>query len=295
MAKKRPPLLTQKKAAWVNQFKPTASLRGEALNYNAAQQERYDRELQKLVNQMASQVERALLKFFKAPLAEEYFAEDASISSQARILVNQLTATFNDLFAKRAKPLAQQVARGAAATSKSALHSSLKELSGGLSLSTGIVPEVLDESLSAVVTENVGLIKSISSDYLTQVQGAVMRSIQPGGNGLQDLVPFLQARKEITKRRARNIALDQTRKAFTSANALKMQSLGVKKFQWIHSGGGAHPREDHIKMSGNVYSFDDLPVIGVMYGAEVRGLPGQLPNCRCTMRPVIEFDEGVAQ
>lgn len=296
MAKKtRPPLLTNKRAAWVGQFKPTAALRGETLNYNAAQQEKYNRELQSLVAQMAAQVERALVKFFEAPVAEEFFTGDASVSSQARILVNELTRTFNDLFARRAKPAAERMTRGAAQASKSALHGSLKELSGGLSLSTGIVPDALEEALKAAVTENVELIKSISQDYLGQVAGAVMRSLQPGGNGLADVLPFLEARKEITKRRARVIAFDQTRKAFNSANAARLQALGVKKFEWIHSGGGAHPRKDHVEMSGNIYSFDDLPVIGVMYGAEVRGIPGQLPNCRCTMRPVIEFEKGVAE
>ena len=167
----------------------------------------------------------------------------------------------------------------------------MKDLSGGLSLNTGLVPDALSEALTAAVAENVQLIKSIPQQYLTQIQGAVMRSIQPGGNGLQDLIPVLKAQKGITERRARNIALDQTRKTFNAANTERMQALGVKKFEWIHSGGGAHPRKDHIEMSGNIYSFDDPPVIGVMYGAEVRGFPGDLPNCRCTMRPVIEFDD----
>jgi SPP1 gp7 family putative phage head morphogenesis protein len=295
MAKTRPPLLTNKKAAWVGQFKPTAVMRGETLAYNAALQSRYEAELLKLVGQMSGQVEKALAKFFKGEDAPDYFAEDASPPSQARILLNKLTRTFNALYAKRAPALAKSMVDAASKGSRSALHSSLRELSGGLSLKTGLVNENLDEALSAAVTENVNLIKSISQDYLGQVSGAVMRSLQPGGNGLADLVPFLQERKEITKRRARNIALDQTRKAFNDANAIRMQSLGVKKFEWIHSGGGAHPRKDHIEMSGNIYSFDDLPVIGVMYGVEVRGLPGQLPNCRCTMRPVIEFDEGEQQ
>lgn len=294
MARKtRPPLMTNKKAAWVEQFKPTAALRGQTLNYNAALQEKYNRELQSLVSQMAAQVERSLVKFFEAPLAREFFAEDASISSQARILVNALTRTFNDMFARRAKPAAERMTRGASRASKSSLHGSLKELSGGLSLNTGLVPDALAEAMKAAVTENVELIKSISQDYLGQVTGAVMRSLQPGGGGLSELLPFLEARKEITKRRARIIAFDQTRKAFNSANAARLQALGVRKFEWIHSGGGAHPRKEHIELSGTIHSFDDLPIIGVMYGAEVRGIPGQLPNCRCTMRPVIELNKGV--
>lgn len=282
--------MTSRKKQWAERFKPN-TLRGKPLSYNAGLAATYDNDLQRLIDAMVADVEKQVRKLFSGEAAEQFYAEDASIASQARMLMNSLTASYTQLFGSKAKPISSKMVRGANRTSKASLHSSLKELSGGLSLNTGLVPPALEEALSAAVSENVQLIKTIPQAYLSQVQGAVMRSIQPGGNGLQDLVPFMQSRKEITKRHARNVALDQTRKAFNAANAERMQSLGVKKFEWIHSGGGAEPRELHVKMSGSTYSFDDLPVIGVMYGAEVRGIPGQLPNCRCTMRPVIEFED----
>lgn len=295
------PLLTKSKAQWAGQFKPTA-LRGKPLNHNAANAMRYEKELQALVAQMTAQCEREIRKLFESETAVEFFdepsaiespqvAQDASISSQARILTNKLTDTFTSLFSRRSKMLAQRMIDNTDKASKSSLHSSLKELSGGLMIKTNIMPGALGEALNAATYENVQLIKSISQQYLDGIQGAVMRSIQPGGNGLADLLPYLQSHKEITQKRAKNIAYDQTRKAFNVCNSERMKALGVKKFEWIHSGGGLHPRRDHVKMDGNIYSFDDLPVIGVMYGSEVRGIPGQLPNCRCSMAPVIEFDE----
>ena len=116
-----------------------------------------------------------------------------------------------------------------------------------------------------------------------------MRSITTG-KGMEDLVPFLTKKYKGNIRRARLIALDQTRKAYQSINTSRLKTLGVKSFIWIHSGGGKEPRMEHIRMSGNEYSFDNPPVIGVMYGEEVRGLPGDLPNCRCICKPVIKFD-----
>jgi uncharacterized protein with gpF-like domain len=69
-----------------------------------------------------------------------------------------------------------------------------------------------------------------------------------------------------------------------------MQKIGIKKFKWRHSGGGAHPRPLHRNvLNGNIYSFDDPPVIDEKTGQ--RGFPGQLINCRCVMISVIEFDE----
>ena len=116
-----------------------------------------------------------------------------------------------------------------------------------------------------------------------------MRSITTG-KGMEDLVPFLNKKYRGNIRHERLVALDQTRKAYQSINTVRLKAMGVKKFIWVHSGGGKEPRIDHIKMSGNEYSFDNPPVIGIMYGNEVRGLPGDLPNCRCICKPVINFD-----
>jgi SPP1 gp7 family putative phage head morphogenesis protein len=291
MKKTRPPLLTQSKQEWAGRFKPS-TLRGARLNYNAALQDKYNQQLQALVSQMSEQVERSIKKLFNGEAASDFFTQDASISSQARILTNSLLSTFNSLFSRRAKSIAEKMVSRADKTSKSSLHGSLKDLSGGLMIKTDIMPDALGEALNAAVWENVELIKSISSDYLSNIQGAVMRSIQPGGGGLSELVPYMQKHKEITQRHARNIALDQTRKAFNICNSERMKAVGVKRFEWIHSGGGVHPRKEHIEMDGKIFDFDNLPPIGVMYGSVVHGIPGQLPNCRCTMAPVIEFDDG---
>jgi SPP1 gp7 family putative phage head morphogenesis protein len=174
----------------------------------------------------------------------------------------------------------------AAAASRTQLHSSLQKMSGGMSLKTSVLdtPQLLN-IYKASVTSNVALIKSIPSQYMDSVNGAVMRSITTG-NGLQDLVPALEQYAGITHRRATNIALDQTRKAYNSINKGRMQDIGVEKFMWHHSGGGMHPREDHIQMDGNIYSFANLPVIDQNTGE--RGIPGQAVNCRCTMSPVFE-------
>lgn len=282
-----PKLLTKRKQRWADQFKPDL-LRGTALNPNIASADRYYQKLEKLVVQMSSEYTKAIEALFDTKHAKEYFAQDITIAAQAKILTNALTKKFDDLFAAVSKPLAEQMASEADKTSSASLHMSLKQLSGGLSLPTTTLQGPLMDVLNATVTENVGLIKSIASQYLDGVQGAVMRSIT-SGNGLQDLVPFLEKHEGITKRRARFIAYDQTRKAFNNLNKGRMQAVGLKEYEWLHSGGSKQPRHDHIEMSGNVYRFDDPPVIDKKTGE--RGIPGQLPGCRCRMVPVISFDE----
>lgn len=289
-----PKLLSVRKTRWVDQFKPK-QVKGAPLNYNAAAIARYYKKLQRLVDAMTADVERRLERFFKADHAQEYFAQDASVASQARILMNELSDKFDTLFSVNAKPFAHGMTDDAIKSSEVALKSSLKELSGGLTLNTDILTGPLKDVLTATIAENVGLIKSISAQYLQGVQGAVMRSITTG-NGLADLVPFLQTHKGVTLRRARTIANDQTRKAFNNINKERMTRMGLDEFEWLHSGGGAHPRQYHQQsyksggLNGGVYSLTNLPVIDKKTGE--RGIPGQLIKCRCRMRPVIKFNEG---
>ena len=254
---------------------------------------RYNAEMQALVSEMLRETEREVRKLFESPVAvESHVMTDASISSQARILINALQTTFSLKFAQRSKPLAERMVSQATAASATAVKRSLKSLSAGMALPTASLKTgPLAEIIKASVAENVGLIRSIPEKYLDNVRGAVMRSITTG-NGLQDLVPFMEKQAGQTKRSAKNTALDQTRKAYQSMNAERMKAAGVKSFEWIHSGGGQKPRPDHVAMSGNVYRYDDLPVIDERTGE--RGIPGQAPNCRCTSRPVLDFgdDEG---
>lgn len=280
-------LLTKRKEKWVRQFKPQI-LKGSPMNPNISDAMRYQKKLDALINNMTKDVEKEIRNFFRTSTAKDYFAQDDSISSQARIMTNALMKKFNDIFAIASKPLAEQVVSEANKSSTFALHSSLEQLSGGLSIKTSSISEETLQILNASVTENVNLIKSISEHYLNGVQQAVMRSITSGG-GLNDLIPYLQRSKEITHKRAKMIALDQTRKAFNSINKGKMDNLGIKKFEWLHTGGSNAPRKDHIEMSGKIFSFDNLPVIDKNTGE--RGIPGQAINCRCRMAAVISFNE----
>ena len=278
--------LTNKRDLWASQRKDDPVFKGEQLHANASAQARYVRALSSLTAQMTAQVTREVERLFKTDSAAAHFGQDATIASQSRILLSSLSDKFNALFAKKARALAETMVKDADKTSTTALHSSLQKLSGGMSLKTSVMNSSLTNIYKASVAENVSLIKSIPAEYLQKVNGAVMRSITTG-NGLQDLVPALQQYEGQTHRRAKNIALDQTRKAYNSINKGRMQALGISQFQWHHSGGGAHPREDHIEMDGNIYSFDNLPVIDERTGE--RGIPGQAPNCKCTMSPVFTF------
>jgi SPP1 gp7 family putative phage head morphogenesis protein len=275
-----------RKTPWVNNTRK-GIIKGQPLNPSAAIEQRYYVALQVLIDRMVADTEHELQKLFKTGHAEEFFAQDASISSQARILTNALIKKYCDLFASLSKPMAERFADESDKSSDIAVKSSIRQLSDEMTLSTkSITSGPLADILNATITENVGLIKSIPAQYLNGVQGAVMRSITTG-NGMQDLVPYLQKHKGITLRRARMISMDQSRKAFAGLSKARMEKIGVVSYIWRHTSGSRHPRKLHIEMSGSTFRYDDPPVIDDRTGE--RGIPGQAINCACRMQPILNF------
>ena len=186
---------------------------------------------------------------------------DASITSNAKKVLKKLSDRFNQLFALKSRPLADKMIDGVTEQSESTLHTSLKQLSGGLSLKTGVVPAGMEDVAQASIAENVSLIKSIPEQYFKDVTGSVMRSITVG-KGLKTLVPDLMKYQaetgKRTKRRVELLALDQTRKAYNTINKQRLQKIGVKQFEWVHSNAGQKPRDSHRKISGHIFSFENL-------------------------------------
>lgn len=292
----RKPKLSQQKRKWAKNR--DVYLHGLPLNYSAALRAKYEKALRTLVMQMALETQKEVTRLFNSATAADYFDDqadlatmDASIANQSKKLMNNLSDKFSALFGTTAPVLAKKMVNGANEASANALKSSIRELTGGLTLKTDFIPDGVKVVANSSIAENVSLIKSIPEKYFTDITGSVMRSITTG-QGLKDLVTHMRTYFSETDRRAKNIALDQTRKAYNSINKQRMMAAGYTKFKWLHSGGGQHPRKEHIAMNGNIYSFDDLPVIVPKTGE--RGIPGQAINCGCTMQPVYEFDDGGA-
>ena len=166
------------------------------------------------------------------------------------------------------------------------------------------MPVALKQVIKAHIAENISLIKSIQSQYLDRVQGAFVRALTDNGSLRQfELEVAKYSGKELS--RAKLIAHDQVHKVFTTMVARRCSQLGVKRMMWHHSNVGKEPRPYHIRkwdgksglkdghpngLNGFVFELANLPVIqeGDDKHQEIRGLPSQLVNCRCFMRPVIE-------
>lgn len=283
--KKRPPL-TPKRQQWADE-RGGVSFRGKPLTAPVAPAARLAGSLNHMIEEMHKTTLRELRAAFREPEAPGA-GMDASFASSVSRVLTKMREKFMGIFSARSLKLAEYLNRSVSAASASQLRESLKEVSGGLTLKTDVISGPVAEVMKAGVKEGVALIKSIPDKYFLDIEGAVMRSIQ-SGRGMADLQPFIERLGHSTKKRAALIARDQTSKATTALNRARMEALGVRQFEWLHSGGGKEPRELHIALSGRIFSFDDPPVIDERTGE--RGFPGQLINCRCRMGPVISFGE----
>lgn len=283
-------------------------IKGKVLRPNAATLARFNAAWQSLIAQMTRETTKELTALFKAErnvfdsfetrlLREvgalpqpQAVAMDASLADMAQSVIDRLTIKFTALFNRQADAITGNMLTATSRDSDKGMQASLKDIGERLTIKPS---DSTRQIMSAAAQEAAGLIKRTPVDYLPMVQGDVMRSITTG-NGLQDLVPALEARNVKVKNWASNVAKDQTRKVYNNLNKVRMQEAGAEEYEWIHSGGSNKPRKYHLDrtpqgLNGRICRFDDPPIIDEKTGE--RGIPGQLPYCGCTMRPIFRFDD----
>lgn len=206
---------------------------------------------------------------------------DASPAIELRDAMRKLTRQWEHNFDELADFLADYFAKDVADRSDTALQQALRK--GGFTVKFVMTPAMRD-IIGATVAQNVSLIKSIPQKYLTDVEGMVMRSVQTGRD-LGQLSNDLQEQLGVTKRRAALIARDQNNKASSAMLRARQVELGITEAVWMHSHAGKVPRRTHVKMDGKRYD-----VSKGMWDSDEGSyvFPGELINCRCTSRSVIE-------
>lgn len=270
--------------------KKQSSIEGKPLLVSASTGEQYAKSITAAIKILHQEIIREVSNRFTVYAQDGDLPEGGNLISQLRILFNQLLKKYNPIFSLLAKKSTERMIDRVLKNSSSTLKMSLREMGNDLAVKTDFINGDVKNVTQIATIEAVGLIKIIPQRYLSDVQKVVFESITTG-KGASDLKRSLEKYYQGNKRRAELTALDQTRKAYANIQSAKLKSLGIKKFQWIHSGGGNEPRQLHVDMHGKVFDFDDPPFIGVMYGESIHGLPGTLPNCRCLMKPIFNFEQ----
>lgn len=246
---------------------------------NAGIQLAYQRKLEKLIDEMNKSVRYWLRAAYRKN--EPVIAQDDALPASAlRAAIRKLASRWQKQFDELAPELADYFSTAVAERSDATLKSILKK--GGFTVEFSMTRAQRDV-LEATINQNVSLIKSIPSEYFTQIEGMVMRSVQTGRD-LSTLTKDLQHQFGVTRRRAEFIARDQNNKATSALNRARQDELGITTAKWRHSGGGRHPRPTHVAMNGKTYDIKQG-----MYDSAVKKFifPGEEPNCRCVSISIV--------
>lgn len=236
----------------------------------------YQRKLDALIDAMHVSLLHWITAGYRANTPE--MAQDASPAVEMQKLMTKLARRWLKAFDVGAQEMAAFFADKAMGGGDKQLAAILKK--AGFSVEFKYTAGIND-AYQAVIGEQVGLIKSIASRHLSEVQGLVMRSVQ-NGRDIGQLRDDLLERYDITKKRAALIARDQNNKATAVIDRTRKKSLGITQSKWKHSGGGKEPRKSHEDANGDVYDTEKGCLIDGEYI-----MPGELINCRCVSQSVI--------
>lgn len=250
-----------------------------ALPPNRGTQAWYKAKLLSLIDDMSASVEYWLLTSYrKHPPA--LMAQDATSAAELQDTMKGLRKQWERRFSQASKDLASYFTVKVQDRVDGQLEKHLAD--AGFAVGFALTPEMRDV-LAATINENVALIKSIPAQYLTEVEGMVMRSVATGGD-LQALVKELRDRYGITKRRAVLISRDQNSKALATILRVRQQGLELTEAVWLHSHAGKVPRPEHVGWNGSAYKIAEGK------WSEVDGAyvwPGTAINCRCMSRTIV--------
>lgn len=135
--------------------------------------------------------------------------------------------------------------------------------------------------MRSAIKENVNWIKSISQEYHDRVETIIYQGVRRG-ESITEMARSLREVADISEKRAKFIARDQTGSIYGDMTHRRQQKAGIAKFEWSTS-GDERVRESHRELDGKVFTWEK--------GAEVDGRriwPGTDYNCRCVALPVIE-------
>jgi uncharacterized protein with gpF-like domain len=241
---------------------------------NAGVESEYRRRMQNLIDSMQNSVLYRLQRVYRS----EEATMDTRVSSVKKIqqAIAELKLRWFTKFDNAAPVMA---ASFVAKVSKNLEMNMVRQMAAR---NFGIKFELTPEMRAIVhneIVQNVSLIQSIPSQYFTEVEGLVMRSVAVGGD-LKTLSKELHERYGITRERAARIAMDQNRKVNAVMSRVRQLEAGYTHAEWLHV-ACKYPRQSHVDFSGKTYE--------IAKGAYIDGKwiwPGTEIGCGCISLPV---------
>ena len=247
---------------------------------------KYRKQLEKMITEM----HRSVLWWVRAAYRENEervvdnatmeVTEDASPSAWMKRVLARLQKYWGEKWEEKAESIAESFVNRTKSQTQNSYLKAFKDAGFTVKAKPS---RVMNDSVKALIEENVSLIKSIPNTYFDKLTSMVQRSVSMGRN-IQELEKEIVDLRQTTKARAKTIAVDQTNKATEAVKRAENKRLGITEGIWMHIPGKKMARKTHMQMDGKRFKLDE----GLYDSAEGRNvLPGECVNCQCSYRPVI--------
>ncbi|TLD85816.1 minor capsid protein [Helicobacter sp. MIT 05-5294] len=133
---------------------------------------------------------------------------------------------------------------------------------------------VVQNEMNAILERNAALIKTIPSDIIERYRSDILNNV--ANLDQEAIINHFKTFSQISERRMRVIARDQTQKAINDLQNAKAQQLGFEYYIWRTS-GDSRVSEEHKRLNGRIYSFKNPTAVIDSYGNV--GHTAQRVNC----------------
>lgn len=253
-----------------------------------------ENEYSKQLEQYVSQVSKMVLINFRElkpsyNLAIRLDSVDDELQNIIKICELQISIKIKDFIKKVIKKAKQINAFNNRAIEKTLASTVKKSLSIPVS-------KTMEESIQFFVSDNVRLIKSISSDLLGEVQEIVYSGVRRGV-GFASLAEEFGKAFTISKKRARIIARDQINKLNADLTRHRHLMLGIENYKWS-TAKDERVRMSHAVLEGKICSYVDTGIYKDKQSdkwkfrrnlAATLSQPGGDVLCRCTPLAIVNI------
>lgn len=267
MAKKKPNL--SKKKQLQKQLRDATTLKATKPSF--AIRRDYENKLKAL----SEAINNSVSYFAIANLAKNI---DKNAPTQLRFRLNALLKQWDSKVSEIAKKWARKFSKQIGDYTDLSIKNNI---SGDYDISKALAikPLAIKESLKATYESNLLLIKSIPRDIIERYQQGFMQGI--ANFDREALTNLALQYGDISARRAKMIARDQTSKATNAYHNARACELGFEYYVWNTSKDERVSKGDggHIHLQGRIYKYSEPTAIVDSYGN--KGHCGSRVNCRC--------------
>lgn len=214
-----------------------------------------------------------LLPEYRATVTDsipEYESKEAALAHEVEVLVANLTVTGGalDVWASGVERWHRnRVISGALSAAR-------------VDLSTMLSPFDVRQTVQEAIAWNTSLIRNVSEDMRQRIANVFFAGFRTGtpprtiGREIADVAG-------IGRRRANNIAADQTTKLSAALDRARQAELGLSAWRW-NSSHVVNYRPEHLARDGKLYGNSAKEAKERGLNAPPADLPGELIRCSCT-------------